>query len=110
MSLEAFPALDGITRTEVVLFRSQRNDYDYAARMTGAQIVAADSVRAALSPRTACVLWFAGAHYAEDAPPIQEVVPPNHAIGRGMKVGKEELALNPRTPERHRAQRPAGPP
>jgi L-seryl-tRNA(Ser) seleniumtransferase len=157
--LTAFPALDGMARTEVVVFRGQRNGYDYAARMTGARIVAADSVRAALSPRTACVLWFAGAHYAGGAPPVEEIVPvareagvpvlvdaaaqvppisslwhftrevgadaaifsggkglrgpqssglvlgsrsivdgcrahgsPHHAIGRGMKVGKEELA------------------
>jgi L-seryl-tRNA(Ser) seleniumtransferase len=160
---EAFPELDGIDRTEVVLFHSQRNGYDYAVRQTGARVVEAgatsDSLRAALGPRTACVLWFAGAHYAEGAPPIEDVVlvareagvpvlvdaaaqvppisslwhftrevgadaaifsggkglrgpqssglvlgtraivdgcrahgSPNHAIGRGMKVGKEELA------------------
>jgi uncharacterized pyridoxal phosphate-dependent enzyme len=156
---EAFPGLDGIERTEVVLFRSQRNGYDYAVRQTGARIVEAGATLDSLSPRTACVLWFAGTHYAEGAPPIEEVVPvaraagvpvlvdaaaqippisslwhftrevgadaaifsggkglrgpqssglvlgrraivdgcrahgsPNHAIGRGMKVGKEELA------------------
>jgi uncharacterized pyridoxal phosphate-dependent enzyme len=160
---EAFPALDGIERTEVVLFHSQRNGYDYAVRQTGAHVVEAgatpDSLRAVLSSRTACVLWFAGTHYAAGAPRIEDVVPvaraagvpvlvdaaaqippisslwqftrevgadvaifsggkglrgpqssglvlgrsaiidgcrahgsPNHAIGRGMKVGKEELA------------------
>lgn len=156
---EAFPGLDGIERNEVVLFRSQRNGYDYAVRQTGARIVEAGATLDSLSPRTACVLWFAGTHYAEGAPPIEEVVPvaraagvpvlvdaaaqippisslwhftrevgadaaifsggkglrgpqssglvlgqraiidgcrahgsPNHAIGRGMKVGKEELA------------------
>lgn len=157
--IEAFPGLDGITRNEVVLFRSQRNGYDYAVRQTGARIVEAGATLDSLSPRTACVLWFAGTHYAAGAPPIEEVVPvarnagvpvlvdaaaqippvsslwhftrevgadaaifsggkglrgpqssglvlgrraiidgcrahgsPNHAIGRGMKVGKEELA------------------
>ncbi|HEX6355620.1 hypothetical protein [Actinophytocola sp.] len=157
--IEAFPALDGIARNEVVLFRSQRNGYDYAVRQTGARVVEAGATLDSLSPRTACVLWFAGTHYAEGAPPIEEVVPvaraagvpvlvdaaaqippisslwhftrevgadaaifsggkglrgpqssglvlgrraiidgcrahgsPNHAIGRGMKVGKEELA------------------
>lgn len=157
--IEAFPGLDGITRNEVVLFRSQRNGYDYAVRQTGARIVEAGATLDSLSPRTACVLWFAGTHYAEGAPRIEEIVPvarkagvpvlvdaaaqippvsslwhftrevgadavifsggkglrgpqssglvlgrraiidgcrahgsPNHAIGRGMKVGKEELA------------------
>lgn len=157
--LEAFPGLEGISRPEVVLFRSQRNGYDYAVRQTGARVVEAGATLDALSPRTACVLWFAGAHYAEGAPPIEEVVSvareagvpvlvdaaaqippiaslwhftremgadaaifsggkglrgpqssglvlgrqeiidgcrahgsPHHAIGRGMKVGKEELA------------------
>jgi uncharacterized pyridoxal phosphate-dependent enzyme len=77
-NIEAFPGLDGIARTEVVLFHSQRNGYDYAVRQTGVRVVEAgatpDSLRAALSPRTACVLWFAGAHYAEGAPSIEDVV------------------------------------
>jgi L-seryl-tRNA(Ser) seleniumtransferase len=82
---ETFPGLGGIDRTEVVLFHSQRNGYDYAVRQTGAHVVEAgatpDSLRAALSPRTACVLWFAGAHYADDAPPIEDVVSIGHAAG-----------------------------
>ncbi|MGW0202165.1 aminotransferase class V-fold PLP-dependent enzyme [Nonomuraea sp. NPDC003201] len=70
---QAFPA-----DAEVVMFAGQRNGYDYAARLTGARIVAAgpsiEELRAALVRRPACVLWFAGAHYAADALPIEEVI------------------------------------
>lgn len=158
-----FPYLEGVTRREVIVHRSQRNGYDYAARLTGARLVeigaTPEDLSAAISERTACVLWFAGAHFAKDALPIEQVVEiahrrdvpvlvdaaaqippianlwhftrdlgadaaifsggkglrgpqpsglvlgrraiiegcrangnPNHAIGRPMKVGKEELA------------------
>ncbi|WP_431922279.1 hypothetical protein [Nonomuraea jabiensis] len=70
---QAFPA-----DAEVVMFTSQRNGYDYAARLTGARIVevgpSIEELRAALVRRPACVLWFAGAHYAADALPIEDVI------------------------------------
>ncbi|MEU7745507.1 hypothetical protein [Nonomuraea sp. NPDC049158] len=69
----AFPA-----DAEVVMFTGQRNGYDYAARLTGARIVevgpSIEELRAALVRRPACVLWFAGAHYAADALPIEDVI------------------------------------
>ena len=80
--IAAFPHLEGIERTEVVVHRSQRNGYDYAARQTGARMVeiegTEESLEAALSPRTACVLWFAGAHFAGGALPIERVVELSH--------------------------------
>ncbi|MBT2230397.1 hypothetical protein [Nonomuraea sp. NEAU-A123] len=70
---QAFPA-----DAEVVMFAGQRNGYDYAARLTGARIVevgpSIEELRAALVRRPACVLWFAGAHYAADALPIEDVI------------------------------------
>ena len=55
----------------MVIQRSQRNGYDYAARQTGARIVEIEgttpALEAAISERTACVLFFAGAHFAADA-------------------------------------------
>jgi seryl-tRNA(Sec) selenium transferase len=70
---QAFPV-----DSEVVMFASQRNGYDYAARLTGARIIeigpSASELRAALARRPACVLWFAGAHYAAGALPIEQVV------------------------------------
>ncbi|MFG1959153.1 aminotransferase class V-fold PLP-dependent enzyme [Nonomuraea sp. NPDC049028] len=70
---QAFPA-----EAEVVMFTGQRNGYDYAARLTGARIIevgpSIKELRAALVRRPACVLWFAGAHYAADALPIEDVI------------------------------------
>ncbi len=92
-----FPALDGVERTKVIIHRSQRNGYDYAARQTGARIVeiegTADALVAALSERTACVLWFAGVNYAENALPIEEVVRIAHA--RGVPVLVDAAAQIP---------------
>lgn len=70
---QAFPA-----EAEVVMFTGQRNGYDYAARLTGARIVeigpSIAELRASLARRPACVLWFAGAHYAAGALPIEDVL------------------------------------
>lgn len=74
---------------EVIVHRSQRNGYDHAARQTGARLVEIGmahttqpwELAAAISPRTACVLYFAGAHYAEAARPLAEVVEVAHAGG-----------------------------
>jgi L-seryl-tRNA(Ser) seleniumtransferase len=46
--------------------------------LTGARVVEVDGTRAcldaAISERTACILWFAGAHFADGALPLEEVV------------------------------------
>lgn len=83
--ITAFPQLEGVQRKEIVIHRSQRNGYDYAGRQTGAIFVevegTVESFTAALSERTAGVLWFAGAHFADDALPIETVVELAHAQG-----------------------------
>lgn len=93
----AFPALEGVTRTEVVIHRGQRNGYDYAARQTGARMVeidgTAESLTNALSERAACVLWFAGVHYEENALPLSEVVRIAHE--RGVPVLVDAAAQIP---------------
>ncbi|MEU4293870.1 hypothetical protein AB0E63_37100 [Kribbella sp. NPDC026596] len=70
---QAFPA-----DAEVVMFAGQRNGYDYSARITGARIVeigpSIAELQEALVRRPACVLWFAGAHLATGALPIEDVV------------------------------------
>jgi len=76
--VEAFPHLEGVERTEVIVYRSQRNGYDYAARQTGARMVEVGhgetDLAQAINQRTACILWFAGSHYADGALPVEEVV------------------------------------
>lgn len=93
----AFPYLEGIERCEVIVHTSQRNGYDYAARQTGARLVevgaSAAELATAISERTACVLWFAGAHYAEGALPLAEVVAIAHE--RGMPVLVDAAAQIP---------------
>ncbi len=83
--IAAFPHLTGIDRTRIVVHRSQRNVYDYAVRQTGAEFVEIDgtveSLTAALTDRTAGVLWFAGTHFGAEALPIETVVAIAHAHG-----------------------------
>ncbi|MGW7686036.1 hypothetical protein ACWGID_35165 [Kribbella sp. NPDC054772] len=77
---QAFP-LDA----EIVMFTSQRNGYDYSARFIGPGVVevgpSEDELRTALARRPACVLWMAGAHYAKDALPIEDVVRVAREVG-----------------------------
>ncbi|MFL5761311.1 MAG: aminotransferase class V-fold PLP-dependent enzyme [Thermomicrobiales bacterium] len=81
--INCFPYLKDVTKSEVIIHQSQRNGYDYAARLTGATVVevdgTAESLRAAISERTACILWFAGAHFADHALSIEEVVDIGHS-------------------------------
>ncbi len=78
-----FPYLKGVAKTEVIIHQAQRNGYDYAARLTGATVVEVDgtveSLEAVITERTACILWFAGAHFADRALPVEEVVKIGHA-------------------------------
>ncbi|GAB3928729.1 aminotransferase class V-fold PLP-dependent enzyme [Kribbella albertanoniae] len=78
------PAQSFPVEAEVVMFASQRNGYDYSVRLTGARIVEVAGeaeLRAALVRRPACVLWFAGAHYAAGALPIEDVVAMAREVG-----------------------------
>ena len=95
-----FPHLDGL-RNEVIVHRCQRNGYDYAARQTGARLVEIGMAHAtqpweldaAFSARTACVLYFAGAHYAGGALPLPDVIAAAHA--RGVPVLVDAAAQVP---------------
>lgn len=81
----AYPMLKGITRNEAIVFTSQRNGYDFAILQTGASLVECDdtieSFEAAITGRTACLVWFAGA-LAAKSPPIEDVI----AIARKHRV------------------------
>jgi len=82
LKIANFPGLDGFDKTEIIVLRSQRNGYDYAARQTGAAFVEIDgsveSLEAAIGARTGAVLWFAGAHFAADALPIETMIEVAH--------------------------------
>jgi len=82
LKISNFPSLDGFEKAEIVVHRSQRNGYDYAARQTGARFVeigdSLDELEAAITDRTGAVLWFAGA-LAKDSPPLESVIEIAHA-------------------------------
>jgi L-seryl-tRNA(Ser) seleniumtransferase len=76
-------------RNEVVIHRSQRNGFDFAARQTGARLVEIGSpegttqsdLEAAIGPRTACVLYFVGTHLGTGALTLEAVIEISHAHG-----------------------------
>ncbi|MDP8923827.1 MAG: aminotransferase class V-fold PLP-dependent enzyme [Chloroflexota bacterium] len=94
------PAFEG-PPAEVIVHRSHRNGYDHAARQTGARLVEIGmahgtqrwELEAAIGPRTACVLYFAGAHYAPGALPLPEVIAVAHE--RGVPVLVDAAAQIP---------------
>lgn len=80
------PHFDG-PPAEAIIHRAHRNGYDHAARQTGARLVEIGmahatqrwELEAAITPQTACVLYFAGAHYATGALPLSDVIEIAHA-------------------------------
>ena len=94
------PHFDG-PPAEVIIHRSHRNGYDHAARQTGARLVEIGmahstqrwELEAAIGSNTACVLYFAGAHYAGAALPLEEVVAIAHE--RGVPVIVDAAAQIP---------------
>lgn len=95
--VDSFPYLHGVEKNEVIVYKSQRNGYDYAARQTGAKLVEIGPDEAdlavAMGHHTACILWFAGSHFAEGALPIEEVV--DIARARGVPVIVDAAAQIP---------------
>lgn len=75
------------SRREVVTFSCQKNTFLRAVSLTGATLVEvgyADStpvwlLEDAIGERTAAVLWFAGGHFEEHAPSLEETVALAHA-------------------------------
>jgi D-glucosaminate-6-phosphate ammonia-lyase len=82
------PDLSGC-RDEVIIHTAHRIPYDLAVRSTGARLVNIGNVvqtfpwelEAAIGPRTAAVLYIAGAHLERGALPLSEVVTIAHAHG-----------------------------
>jgi L-seryl-tRNA(Ser) seleniumtransferase len=89
---QSFPYLDGVEKTNVVVYKSQRNPYDYAARQTGARLVEIepdgdDLEREVANPKTACILYFGGAALAPGARPLPEVIEVAHSMSVPVIVG-----------------------
>jgi uncharacterized pyridoxal phosphate-dependent enzyme len=93
----AFPQLANLPKTEVIVQKVQRNGYDYAVAQTGATVVeignSAAELEAAITDRTACIVWFAGGPLAKEALPVEEVI--RIARGRGVPVLVDAAAQIP---------------
>ena len=76
-ALKRFPAIADF-RDEAIIFRGQRNPYDYSIKAVGLKYVeiagSPADLRAAISERTACVFWFHGALVSEDDLPLPELI------------------------------------
>jgi L-seryl-tRNA(Ser) seleniumtransferase len=80
-------------RHRVVVFRAQRNGYDFAVRQVGIELIEIGPSRHeierrapdpqeledALDSQTAAVVYFAGGHFARGALPVEQVVQIAHA-------------------------------
>src|SRR5262245_16909593 len=99
-AIAGFPQLEG-RKNGVIVHRCQRNGYDYAIRQTGAQLVEIGmaqstqrwELEAAITPQTACVVYFAGVHFAHGALPLAEVIEVAHE--RGVPVLVDAAAQIP---------------
>ncbi|MGW5366337.1 aminotransferase class V-fold PLP-dependent enzyme [Actinopolymorpha pittospori] len=85
VAIEDLPYLDKTGERTVIVYGSQRNAYDYAVRQVGVRLVEVGpepgELAAAIDGRTACVLWFAGAHFSSGALPLADVVRIAHEAG-----------------------------
>jgi uncharacterized pyridoxal phosphate-dependent enzyme len=93
----AFPRLGGLPKSEVIIQKVQRNGYDYAVAQTGADVIeignSAAELEAAITDRTACIVWFAGGPLAREALPVEEVI--RIARARGVPVIVDAAAQIP---------------
>ena len=97
---------------EVIVFRAQRNGYDQAVRLAGVRLVEIgsdpDELASSLSSRTVCVLYFAGAHFAAGALPLDRgrcAVARSAGAGPGRcsradSAGEQPVALHARARRR----------
>jgi L-seryl-tRNA(Ser) seleniumtransferase len=80
-AMQRLPDTSGL-KDEVVVFKSHRNGYDHAVRMTGARLVEIGTeahtepaeLERALSERTAAFVWFQGAMTGRGDFPIETVL------------------------------------
>lgn len=88
-------------RDEVIIHRAHRIPYDPAIRLAGGRLVEIGNVsqtfpwelEAAITPRTAMVLYIAGVHLSRGALPLEETIAIAHA--RGVPVVVDAAAQLP---------------
>ncbi|MER3439630.1 MAG: hypothetical protein C4346_19685, partial [Chloroflexota bacterium] len=90
-----------LPRDEVIIHRAHRIPYDPAIRLAGGRLVEIGNVsqtfpwelEAAITPRTAMVLYIAGVHLSRGALPLEEAIAIAHA--RGVPVVVDAAAQLP---------------
>ncbi len=84
-ALKRFPDIAAF-KNEAIIFRGQRNPYDYSIKAVGLRYVeiagSMDDLRAAFSERSACVFWFHGALVSDDDPPLADLI----AVAEGRDI------------------------
>jgi D-glucosaminate-6-phosphate ammonia-lyase len=90
--MDRLPDADGLKR-EVVMARSHRNHYDHAVEAAGGKIIEADEVEAAITDRTAAVLYLP---WNEEKLPLADVVELAHRRGVPVVVDAAGRCDEPR--------------
>ncbi|MCY3779552.1 MAG: hypothetical protein OXG78_04515 [Chloroflexi bacterium] len=76
-ALKRFPDIAAFNN-EAIIFRGQRNPYDYSIQQTGLTYIeiagSADALRAAISDRTACIFWFRRGQCSADDLTLADVI------------------------------------
>ena len=76
-ALKRFPDIAAV-KNEAIIFRGQRNPYDYSIQAIGLKYVeiagSQTDLEAAISERTACIFWFHGALVSDDDLPLAELI------------------------------------
>ncbi len=76
-ALQRFPDITDFNN-EAIIFRGQRNPYDYSIKQTGLTYLEIDSsaaeLRAAISERSACVFWFPRGECSSDGIALADVI------------------------------------
>ena len=84
----ALPDSSGLTRNEIVVWRAQQTGFLSAVRQTGALLVeigqSEADLEAAIGPKTAAVLWFAGTIFSEETIQLARIIEISH--DRGVPV------------------------
>ncbi|MFC5403400.1 aminotransferase class V-fold PLP-dependent enzyme [Cohnella soli] len=83
-----------VPRDEVILYGCQQNGFVQAVRMTGARVVeladrnaeSARELRAAVTARTACLLYFVSPQFERHALPLKEAIAICHELGVPLVV------------------------
>ena len=76
-ALKRFPDIAAF-KDEAIIFRGQRNPYDYSIQAVGLKYIeiagSPSDLEAAISERTACIFWFHGALVSDDDLPLAELI------------------------------------